>query len=132
MGDSNPEGTTYYVRLTSNRDVYTVDKSWYDILANIVIEPPYVAATFSVDKPTLSATEVTAGTPVTISVEVINSGDLPGSYDVTLKINNEVREIKPVTIAAQDSAVVTFTVTENKAGKYIASINARNVTFTVK
>ena len=47
VGDSNPEGTTYYVRLASNNDVYTVDKSWYDTLAGIITNPPYVPATFS-------------------------------------------------------------------------------------
>jgi hypothetical protein len=132
VGDSNPEGTNYYVRLASNRDIYTVDKSWYEILAGIVTNNPYVAATFAVDRPTVSASEVTAGTPVTISIKVTNNGDLPGSYDLIMKINSELRETKSVTLAARANAVVTFTATENKAGKYIVSINTRNVTFTVK
>jgi hypothetical protein len=127
VGDSNPEGTNYYVRLASNRDIYTVDKSWYEILAGIVTNNPYVAAPFAV-----SASEVTAGTPVTISIKVTNNGDLPGSYDLIMKINSELRETKSVTLAARANAVVTFTATENKAGKYIVSINTRNVTFTVK
>ncbi len=132
VGDSNPEGTNYYVRLASNRDIYTVDKSWYEILAGIVTNPPYVAATFTVDRPTVSPAEVAVGGTVTVSVKVSNNGDLPGTFDVMMKINNELQETKSVTLTARTSAVVTFTVTETKAGKYIVSINTRNVTFTVK
>jgi hypothetical protein len=132
VGDSSPDGTNYYVRLTSNHDIYTVDKSWYEILSGIITEPPYVAATFTVDRPTVSSSEVTAGTPVTISIKVTNNGDLPGNYDLIMKINNELGETQSVKLDARTSAVVTFTVTENKTGKYIVSINARNVTFTVK
>ena len=39
VGDSNPDGTNYYVRLTINRDIYIVDESWYDTLADIVRDP---------------------------------------------------------------------------------------------
>ncbi|MDD5287754.1 MAG: DUF4340 domain-containing protein [Dehalococcoidales bacterium] len=132
VGDSNPDGTTYYVRLTDSRDVYTVDASWYEVLARIVTEPPYVAATFTVDRPTVSAAEVAAGTPVIVSINVQNTGNLSGSYDVSMKINSELRETKTVTLNGQESAIVTFTVTESQAGKYIVSINTRNVTFIVK
>jgi hypothetical protein len=138
VGDSNPNGTTYYVRLADSRDVYTVDASWYEVLARIVNEPPYVAATFAVERPTVSATEVPVGSKVVVSVKVNNTGDLPGSYDVRLNIrlqgqsSSELIETKTVTLEARASTVVTFDVIEKEAGSYIVSIDTRTVTFKVK
>jgi hypothetical protein len=137
VGDLNPEGTNYYTRLASNNDIYTVDKSWYDVISRIVTDPPYIPATFTIERPTVSAAEVAAGTPVDISIKVTNTGSLSGSYDLTMKINGDVIDTKTVTldgnlVSSDPSKVVTFTVTEAVAGKYIVSINTRNVTFTVK
>ena len=137
VGDLNPEGTNYYTRLASNNDIYTVDKSWYDVISGIISKPPYNPANFTIERPTVSAAEVTADTPVDISVKVTNTGSLAGSYDLVMKINGDVIDTKTVTldgdlVSSDPSEVVTFTVTEAVAGKYIVSINTRNVTFTVK
>ena len=133
VGDSNPNAAATYVKLTDNSDVYTVDISWYNVLAAIVTNPPYIPATFGIDVPTVSPTEVSIGQPVTISVNVTNNGDVKGSFDIFLLINSEPQDTKTVTLDGRTSQVVNFTVIENAAGKYIASINTKhNITFTVK
>jgi hypothetical protein len=133
VGDSNPEGTTYYVKLASNSDVYTVDQSWYVELAKIVNDPPYVPAKFVVDVPTVSSAQVAINETETISVNVTNNGDVKGSGAITLWINGELVNTKSIALDARANQVVTFDVQEPAAGKYTASINqAHNVTFTVK
>ena len=133
VGDSNPNAAATYVKLTDNSDVYTVDISWYNVLAAIVTNPPYIPATFGIDVPTVSPTEVSIGQPVTISVNVTNNGDVKGSFDIFLLINNEPQDTKTITLDGRTNQVVNFTVIENAAGKYIASINTKhNITFTVK
>ena len=133
VGDENPEGTTYYVRLASNKDVYTVDKTWYDVLSGIVSDPPYVPGALVVGVPTVGTAEVAAGSPETITVNVSNGGDVKASFDVTLLINGDLTETKTVTLEGRASQNVTFTVTEKLPGKYVVSINAKhNTTFTVK
>ena len=67
VGASNPSGTTYYVRLAGNTDVYTVDKSWYDVLADIVTNPPYIPAALAIDTPTVSSPTVAVG-----AIETVN------------------------------------------------------------
>jgi len=42
VGDATPNGAYYYVQAPSTTDIALVDYTWYDILAKIVIEPPYV------------------------------------------------------------------------------------------
>lgn len=41
VGDSTPDGSTYYVKTQDSNDVYLVDYSWYDVLERLVKEPPY-------------------------------------------------------------------------------------------
>jgi len=41
VGDSTPDGSTYYVKTQASNDVYLVDYSWYDVLERLVKEPPY-------------------------------------------------------------------------------------------
>jgi hypothetical protein len=132
VGDISPDGSNYYVRLASNNDVYTVDKSWYDVLKAIVIDPPYVPATFVVDRPTFTPAQISVGDEVTISVNVNNNGDRRGAFDVVMKINSELIETQTVTLDARTSQIVNFKVKENKAGSYVVSINTRTTTFVVK
>ena len=41
VGNSEPDGSTYYVRLAESGNVYTVDVSWHDVLERLVTDPPY-------------------------------------------------------------------------------------------
>jgi Domain of unknown function (DUF4340) len=133
VGASNPSGTTYYVRLAGNTDVYTVDKSWYDVLADIVTNPPYIPAALAIDTPTVSAPTVAVGAAETVSVNVTNNGDVTGSFTLNLLIGGNIVDSKAVTLGARASQVVSFTVIESSPGKYVASINTQhNVTFTVQ
>jgi hypothetical protein len=133
VGDTNPNGIACYMKLASNNDVYTVDKSWYDVLSGIVTNPPYVPATFVVGVPTVSSAQVAIDETETISVNVTNNGDVQGNGAITLWINGELMNTQSITLDPRASQVVNFTVIENVAGKYTASINqAHNVTFTVQ
>lgn len=132
LGDINPGGTTYYIRLGGSRDVYIVAKEWYDVLANLVYNPPYIPATFALDKPAVSPTEISTGGKVTVSVTVTNTGDLEGSYDVILYIDNEERDRLTITLKEKTSRVVSFEVTENTAGTHVVSIAGRTANFVVK
>lgn len=41
VGDSTLDGENYYIRLTDSRNIFTVDYTWYYVLARLVLEPPY-------------------------------------------------------------------------------------------
>ena len=133
VGDSNPDGSNYYVRLAGNTDVYTVDKSWYDVLADIITNPPYIAAALAIDTPTVSSATVAVGAAETTSVNVTNNGDVTGSFTLNLLIGGNIVDSKAVTLGARATQVVTFQVIESSPGKYVASINqTHNVSFTVQ
>jgi len=89
-------------------------------------------AAFTTSDLSISPTEVDINESVTISVSAINTGDLAGSYKVTLKINDEVEASKEVTINAGASGQVTFTTSRDVAGTYSVDVNGLIGSFTVR
>ena len=133
IGDSNPVGTTYYIRLASNDDVYTVNNSWYDALADIITNPPYIQATLGINTPTVSSSTVAVGATETVSTNITNNGNVTGCFNINLLIGGNLVNTQVITLAPIASRVVTFQVIENTAGTYVASINqVQNVTFSVQ
>ena len=94
------------------------------------LEPPKPPA-FSVEKLTIRPAKVGIGESVTISVEVVNTGDVADSHTVTLRINGVVEETKEVTVAARSSQIISFTVNNNIAGNYEVEIAGQTGEFRV-
>jgi hypothetical protein len=86
---------------------------------------------FTISELTISPTEVDAGLSVTITVMVTNTGDLPGSYELALKINNEVEETREVTLNGGAYEEVIFTTTKYTCGTYEVNINGLTNSFIV-
>ena len=87
---------------------------------------------FSVSGLTITPKEVTAGSSVTIEVLVTNMGELSGTYDVTLKIDETVEATEKVTLKGAASQKVTFILTKSTAKTYLVSIDGISDTFVVK
>jgi len=94
--------------------------------------PPPAPAAFTASALTISPTEVDVGETVTISIQVANTGDVTGSYEVTLKVDNVVVATKDVTLAGGASQKVTFTAAKDKAGTYTVNVDGLSGTFAVK
>ncbi|MFC1962572.1 CARDB domain-containing protein [Chloroflexota bacterium] len=89
-------------------------------------------AAFTTTDLAISPAEVSIGETLTISLLVANTGDLPGSYEVALKIDNVAVATRDVTLAGGDSQTVVFTTTKDVAGIHTVSINGLSGTFTVR
>jgi len=129
-------GASQKVTFTATKDVagtYSVDVSGltgsFTVKEEVV---PPIPAAFTINSLTISPAEVDVGKSVTISVLASNTGDLTGSYEVTLKIDNVVVATKEVTLAGGASQKVTFTTTKDVAGTYTVNVNGQSSTFTVK
>jgi hypothetical protein len=80
----------------------------------------------------ISPAEAGIGKNVTVSVLVTNTGDLPGSQAVTLKMDDEVKQTQTVTVEGQESQNIVFTVSSDVTGSHTIAINSLSGTFTVK
>ena len=88
-------------------------------------------AVFTTSSLNISPAEVDIDGGVTISTVVTNTGDLSGSYEVTLKIDDVVVATEDVTLAGGDSQKVTFTTTRDVAGTYTVNVNGLSGAFVV-
>lgn len=41
VGDANPDGEAYYIRLVGGDAVYAIDRTWYEVIERLVLSPPY-------------------------------------------------------------------------------------------
>ena len=89
-------------------------------------------AAFTIDALSISPAEVDIGESVTLSTRITNTGDLTGSYKVTLGIDGAAVTTRNVTLAGGASQMLTFTTSEDTAGTYTVTVNSKSGTFTVK
>ena len=40
IGDETPDSFSFYLQLVGTRKVYTVDRTWYEVMERLVLEPP--------------------------------------------------------------------------------------------
>jgi len=88
-------------------------------------------ASFTASSLSITPATVNAGATSTIKVTVANNGDLSGSFDVVLKVNNVVTETKSVTLDGNSSTDVSFSLTQATPGSYTINVNGLTGVLTV-
>jgi hypothetical protein len=81
----------------------------------------------------LSITPQQAGAnqPITITTNVVNTGDEAGNYNVTLKINGQLEQSRMVSVGPQGTQPVKFTVIKDQPGTYNVDILGKSGSFTI-
>lgn len=100
--------------------------TYYSVMAHAA------PAKFTVSGLTVPATSIGIAEKATISAMVTNTGDVAGTYVVTLKINGKAVSSESVKLAGGEAKKVTFTTVQGKAGSYKVEIDGQSATFTVK
>jgi hypothetical protein len=88
-------------------------------------------ANMSVMYLSINPQQATANQPVTISTNVVNTGDEGGNYSIALKVNGEVVETRMVSVGPQATQPIKFTVTRTQPGTYTVAILDKSGSFTV-
>ncbi|MEM3649015.1 MAG: CARDB domain-containing protein [Thermoproteota archaeon] len=103
------EEGTYYVRIG--------DKTFTITVSTI---PP---AKFEISNLSIDPSSIKIGQSSTISISVRNSGGQSGTYEVKLKVNNQVVDTKSVTLNPDQSTTVSFSFTPTSEGTYSIDVN---------
>ena len=86
----------------------------------------------TVQSAAISASTVSPGEKVTVTSNLINSGNAEGTAKVTLYVNGQEEESKGVNVAAGQSTPVTFTLSQSEPGTYNVYVNSVSAgSFTV-
>jgi len=75
--------------------------------------------------------QANAGQTVTVSTNVVNTGDQAGNYNVALKIDGRVEQARMVSVGPQATQPVKFTVSKSQPGTYTVAIDGQQDTFSV-
>ncbi len=89
-------------------------------------------AIFQVSELTVTPSQVKPGENVTISATVTNVGEESGEYTAILTVNGVTEETETVTLAADESTTISFTVSRTITGVYTVEIDGQTGSFTVE
>ncbi len=89
------------------------------------------APLMSVQYLSVSPQQAANNTPVTISANVVNTGDQGGNLNVTLKVNGQVEETRMVSVGPKATQPIKFTVAKSEPGTYAIDIGGQTGSFTV-
>jgi hypothetical protein len=121
-------GTNYHYRTLSQDEAGNLSTS-----PEYYFTTPGNPASFTVRWLAVSPAEAAIGEEVTISVLITNTGDIAGSYDVILSINDVVEASESIVeLAGGASQEVAFTVTREAAGVYAVSVNGATGSLVVR
>ena len=102
-------------------------------LTNFTVIGSTHPAAFSASSLTLSPTVIDPGQDVTIGVTITNTGDLAGSHEVILEIDDEVIDSTEVTLSGHASQIVTFSIMADYAvGDYEINVNGLSGILTIQ
>ncbi len=93
--------------------------------------PQLKQAQLSVQYMNVSPQQARSNEPVTISTNVVNTGDEAGSMNVALKVNGLVEQTKMISVGPQTSQPVKFTVARAQAGTYTVDIQNQQGSFVI-
>jgi len=96
------------------------------------IEPTTGPAIFSVGDLRISPKQIANGETTTVTVDVANTGETGGKYEVVLKIDNVTEVTREVTLEANAKQQVVFNVTREMAGAHAVEIDGLSGSFTVQ
>jgi hypothetical protein len=133
-GVTRPQGTyvdigAYELVQTQEPTVTQENPSYSPPMPNInrYLNP----ASLSVQFVRVAPQQATANQPVTVSTNVVNTGDQSGNLNVELKINGQVEQTRMVSVGPQASQPIKFTVTRAQPGTYTVAILDHSGSFTI-
>jgi hypothetical protein len=103
-----------------------------DASASFTVIKPLAPARFMTSNLAVSPSEVADGDSMDIFVLVMNAGDLPGEYQVTLKIDDEEVQNLDIQLDGGESKLLNFSAVAGPMGQHVVSINNLTAVYTVQ
>ena len=130
--DGGDSQSAVFIITKNTAGTYEVDVNGLTGTFTITTAAEPQPAAFITSNLSISPAEVNIGESATISVLVSNTGDLAGSYVVTLKVNGTEAATEAVTLDGGASQTVTFALDRDIAGTYTIGIEDLSSTLTVR
>jgi hypothetical protein len=106
--------------------------SYFYLQAQGLLRTAPKPAEFTVTNLTINPLEADVGEPILISVNITNIGELEGTYNLNLTINDVLQENRTIILLGGASTIEEFTVIQNTEGNYTVKINGLTGSFKIK
>ncbi len=120
-GQTGTDGTVSYWATAPGTFTVNATKAGYEE-GKTIVEVSEDKAEFEYSNLLIEPASVEEGKPVSIQVNVTNTGNIAGETEVLLRVNNESVDSENVSLGAGESKAVKFSHTEEKAGNYTVEI----------
>lgn len=120
-GQTGTDGTVSYWVTAPGTFTVNATKAGYEE-GRAIVEVIEDKAEFEYSNLLIEPASVEEGKPVSIQVNVTNTGNIAGETNVELLVNNESVDNETVSLGAGEGKAVTFSHTEEKAGNYTVEI----------
>ncbi len=130
LKETDEDGTvTYSTDKPATIKVSATKQGYLDESANVKVrdlEPIFVFSNLVIDP-----LEVRAEKEATISIDVENTGNAAGDYNVELVVNETVADSQTISLGIGEGTTVTFKHAEEVPGTYTAEVGGETGTYTV-
>jgi len=92
------------------------------LTATFFVNEPQAAAAFTINRLEINPISVNAGEKINISIFVENTGDLPGTYPITLSIDDIIVETREISLDGHGSMTASFSFIVDAVGEHTANI----------
>ncbi len=131
IGSTDSDGVlTYTVQEAGVHKLEAMADEYFDAELDFEVLP--LESVFTYSNLQVTPLLVNTGETVTITVDVQNTGTSAGEIDVDLFINDEVADSRSVSLDAGEQRTVTFTISEEEAGRYDVQIGETTAFFEVE
>jgi len=128
--DGNGQAALPGTSVTAGSYVVTAIRSGFDngtATFTVGAAPNTTAAVFNLSNLVLPST-INVGSPITVSVDVKNTGTAAGTANAILLVNNAQRDTQSVTLDAGANTTVAYTFTPTVGGTYSVSVRIGTTT----
>ncbi|MCQ1535995.1 hypothetical protein FTO70_09950 [Methanosarcina sp. KYL-1] len=130
LGKTGSDGTvTYTTKEAGTIKVSAVKEGFVEESMNVRVKE--FEALFEFSNLVIDPIEVRAGKEAKISIDVENTGNAAGEYNVELVVNGSVVDSQSISLDAGQSTTVTFTHVEEVPGTYKVEIDDQEAEYTV-
>lgn len=131
IGSTNSQGSlTYTVQEAGVHKISSISDDY--LQAEFNLEVLALEAAFSYSNLQITPLLVKTGENITISADVMNTGNIDDETDVELLINGVMRDSKMVSLAVDEETTVEFSISEEEAGSYEVQVGTLKDNFEVE
>jgi hypothetical protein len=125
-------GASQATTFTVNKEIGGEYYSEVDGLSGIFIVIPLVPANFTISNMVITPERAKQGENIIISAMVTNNGELPGTYNATLKLKGATESTEEINLGPGENRKVSFKISKTTPGFYNVELDGLTGRFVVE